>query len=168
MVIPVSAVADSNTISLGSAVNGAGVSTAGPIATHAEALIQRRRRRASTSVNPIAIRLGAAAGDNGGLLIGFDVGLPSFSIGQGWSGRLDFDFWGFGKDNTNAAIIVDQIMSSDGQVYLGFGIGVVTGSDGSLGIKFLIGTTLTDTLDLEFDVILHDDVSPAIVFRIKV
>ena len=133
------------------------------LSSYAESLAQRRRRAAS--VNPMAFRIGAAFGDDSGLLLGVDLGVPSISIGAGWTGRVDFDIFALGGDDTNVAIILNQISSPDGQVYYGFGLGLVAGDDGGLGIKLLIGTTLTERTDIEFNAILHDDVTGAIVFR---
>ena len=158
--------AQSEPVSLASTVNEANYSRTGPFSAYAANLAQRRRTRRTATTNPVALRLGAALGDNSGLLLGLDLGVPSISIGAGWTGRLDFDIWGFGDDDTNVAVILNQIQSTDGQTYFGIGLGIVTGDDGGLGVKLLLGTSVSDRADLEFNIILADDVIPAIVVRI--
>ena len=152
------------TLTTSSGVTTAVAAPTESLASYAESL--QRRRRASTN-NPMAFRVGVAFGDDSGLLLGVDIRVPSISIGAGWTGRLDFDVFSLGGDDTNIGIILNQISSPDGQVYYGFGLGVVAGDDGGLGIKLLIGTTLTEKTDIEFNAILHDDVTAAIVFRLR-
>ncbi len=166
MLAPTAALADSDSVNLSAALNHPSVARTESFEAYAESLAQRRRRRAAASVNPLALRIGAALGDNSGLLIGFDIGVPSISIGAGWTGRVDLDIWGFGNEDTNVALILNQITSSDGQTYFGFGLGLVAGKDSGLGVKLLIGTSISDRASIEFDIILADDVVPAVVFRI--
>src|SRR5687768_2870802 len=165
MLAPAATLADSESVKLSTALNHASVAKTGSFEAYAASLAQRRRRAAAT-MNPLSLRIGAALGDNSGLLIGFDIGVPSISIGAGWTGRVDLDIWGFGDDDTNVALILNQITSSDGKTYFGFGLGIVTGDEGGLGVKLLIGTTISDRADLEFNLILADDVVPAVVARI--
>ena len=167
MLAPTAALADSDSVNLSAALNHPSVARTESFEAYAGALAQRRRR-AATTVNPLALRLGAALGDNSGLLIGVDIGVPSISIGAGWTGRVDLDIWGFGDEDTNVALILNQITSSDGQVYFGFGLGLVAGNDGGLGVKLLIGTSISDNASIEFDIILADDVVPAVVIRIHI
>ena len=162
--IPSLANSENYTLTASSAVSTAVAAPTESLASYAESLAQRRRR--ASTINPMAFRLGVAFGDDSGLLVGVDIGVPSISIGAGWTGRLDFDVFSLGGDDTNIGIILNQISSPDGQVYYGFGLGVVAGDDGGLGIKLLIGKTLTEKTDIEFNAILHDDVTAAIVFRL--
>jgi hypothetical protein len=167
LLFPVGLKAQTEPVRLAGALSHTTISSTESLSAYAEALIQRRRgRRAASTVNPIAFRLGAAFGDSSGLLLGLDLGVPSISIGAEWTGRVDFDVWALGGDHTNVGIILDQIMSSDGKTYLGFGLGIVAGDEGGLGIKLLIGTSISDRADLEFNAIFSDGVTPAIVARI--
>jgi hypothetical protein len=160
---PAGAFGQEQTVKLATALNSAAVISTGSFEAYAASLSQRRR---AAVINPVSLRIGAALGDNSGLLLGADIGVPSISIGAGWSGRIDLDIFGFGDDDTDVALTLNQISSSDGQVYFGFGFGIVTAGDGGFGIKLLIGTALTERVDGEFDIIIGDDVVPAIVFRI--
>ena len=165
MLAPAAALADSESVNLTAALNHPSVARTESFEAYAGSLAQRRRRAAAT-INPVSLRIGAALGDNSGLLVGLDIGVPSISIGAGWTGRVDLDIWGFGDDDTNLALILNQITSSDGKTYFGFGLGVVTGDEGGLGVKLLLGTSISERADLEFNIILADDVVPAVVARI--
>lgn len=111
--------------------------------------------------------------DEGGLLLGLDIGLPGMSMGVGWTGRLDFDLWLIDRDrgrddDTGFAVMLNQITSSDGRTYFGGGIGLAkSGDDTDLGAKILFGTPLSPQFTLEFNLFFAGDAQLAVLGRFR-
>lgn len=131
-------------------------------------LFKQRARAPET-----AFRVGLMFDDNGGLLLGLDIGLPGMSMGAGWTGRLDFDLWMIDRDrgrddDTGFAVMLNQITSSDGRTYFGGGLGLAkTDDDTDLAAKLLFGTLLSPRFALEFNLYFAGDAQLAVLGRFR-
>lgn len=156
------------------ALAGLAVALGAPLSARAESpdvptLTFSQRARAPQT----AFRAGLMFDDDGGLLLGLDIGLPGMSMGVGWTGRLDFDLWLIDRDrgrddDTGFAVMLNQITSSDGRTYFGGGIGLAnTGDDTDLAAKLLFGTPLSPQFTLEFNLYFAGDAQLAVLGRFR-
>lgn len=123
-----------------------------------------------------AFRGGAMVSPRGAGLAGLDASLPSFGLGNGWSGRLDADVIfkaNFAGINTIVPVTINQVYYSNptatGQVgYIGGGAGFIFGGKTRFTGKLLVGFEFSRRLGAEANVFLNsEDTIVSVLGRLK-
>ena len=108
----------------------------------------------------LSIRGGAMVTPRGAGLAGVDFSLPSVTVGNGWTGRVDADVIfkaNFGGINTIIPATFDLIQTQPSgpggkAIYYGGGIGAVLGGNTVFDGKLVLGINLAQKVDFELNV----------------
>lgn len=120
-----------------------------------------------TTVDPttyISLRGGAMVSPDVAAVVGFDVALPTLSIGENWHGRLDLDVIieaSLANTSTAVPISINQIyyrpQTGSTDIYGGFGVGAVLGGNATFLGKLIVGTTFASRYAAELNVNFTDN-----------
>jgi hypothetical protein len=126
-------------------------------------VVNRAFGQAPATVNPatyISLHGGAMVVPRGAGLLGADVSIPGWSLGNGWHTRVDADVIlkaNFGGINDIVPITVDQVYysptgASGHNLYYGGGLGAVLGGTAIFDAKLILGTEITNKIGAEVNV----------------